>query len=256
MIAATGVLHHPRYPDIEGLDTFTGAMFHSARWDHDVPTRRRAGRHHRHRLDRGADRRRRSSTGSRSSRCSSARRSGSCRRRTRRTPTRRRRRSATTRRRMRDAARRTSRRCSAIFANAVVDSDSPEIKMIEQACLDNLENNVRDPELRERLRPEYRAACKRLIISPDFYDAIQQPNAELVTEAIERSRARGRAHRRTARCTSSTCSCSRPASRPTRSCGRWTSSAATASTLDEAWDRRARARTCRSRSPSSRTSSC
>ena len=58
--------------------------------------------------------------------------------------------------------------------------------MIEDACLANLENNVHDPELRERLRPDYRAACKRLIISPDFYDAIQRPNAELVTEAIER----------------------------------------------------------------------
>ena len=58
--------------------------------------------------------------------------------------------------------------------------------MIEQACLANLEDNVLDPELRERLRPEYRAACKRLIISPDFYDAIQTPNAELVTEGIER----------------------------------------------------------------------
>jgi cation diffusion facilitator CzcD-associated flavoprotein CzcO len=45
---------------------------------------------------------------------------------------------------------------------------------------------VRDPELRERLRPNYRAACKRLVISPNFYEAIQAPNAELVTEAIER----------------------------------------------------------------------
>jgi len=58
--------------------------------------------------------------------------------------------------------------------------------MIEDACLANLEDNVRDAELRERLRPTYRAACKRLIISPNFYDAIQQPNAELVTEHIER----------------------------------------------------------------------
>jgi cation diffusion facilitator CzcD-associated flavoprotein CzcO len=58
--------------------------------------------------------------------------------------------------------------------------------MIEDACRANLEDNVRDPELREALRPTYRAACKRLIISPDFYDAIQQPNAELVTEHIER----------------------------------------------------------------------
>src|SRR5262245_13806848 len=37
VIAATGVLHHPRIPEIDGMDTFEGALFHSARWDHDVP---------------------------------------------------------------------------------------------------------------------------------------------------------------------------------------------------------------------------
>jgi cation diffusion facilitator CzcD-associated flavoprotein CzcO len=73
-----------------------------------------------------------------------------------------------------------------LFANAIIDADSAEIAFIENACLTNLEQNVHDPELRERLRPEYRAACKRLIISPNFYDAIQRPNAELVTEVIER----------------------------------------------------------------------
>src|SRR5204863_4321858 len=73
-----------------------------------------------------------------------------------------------------------------VFANAVVDVDSAEIKLIADACLQNLEENVHDPELRERLRPDYQAACKRLIISPNFYDAIQRPNAELVTDAIER----------------------------------------------------------------------
>src|SRR5205807_7615992 len=36
VIAATGVLHHPRYPDIDGLDDFAGAVFHSARWVHTV----------------------------------------------------------------------------------------------------------------------------------------------------------------------------------------------------------------------------
>lgn len=35
-VGATGVLHRPRYPDIDGLDTFEGSVFHSARWDHDV----------------------------------------------------------------------------------------------------------------------------------------------------------------------------------------------------------------------------
>ena len=36
VIAATGVLHHPSYPDLPGLDTFAGPTFHSARWDHAV----------------------------------------------------------------------------------------------------------------------------------------------------------------------------------------------------------------------------
>ena len=63
-------------------------------------------------------------------------------------------------------------------------SGSEVVKAIHDACEANLENSVKDPELRERLRPDYRAACKRLILSEDFYDAIQRPNAKLVTERI------------------------------------------------------------------------
>jgi cation diffusion facilitator CzcD-associated flavoprotein CzcO len=59
------------------------------------------------------------------------------------------------------------------------------------ACTANLENSVRDPVLREKLRPRYRAACKRLILSPDFYQAIQRPNTHLVTEGIERVEEKG-----------------------------------------------------------------
>ncbi|GAA2910849.1 NAD(P)/FAD-dependent oxidoreductase [Streptomyces thioluteus] len=36
VIVATGPWHHPRYPDIPGLDAFPGPVFHSARWNHDV----------------------------------------------------------------------------------------------------------------------------------------------------------------------------------------------------------------------------
>jgi len=73
----------------------------------------------------------------------------------------------------------------------VVDASSPQMKLLEDVCRANLETSVRDPVLREKLRPSYRAACKRLVISPDFYQAIQRPNAELVTEGIERVEARG-----------------------------------------------------------------
>lgn len=43
-----------------------------------------------------------------------------------------------------------------------------------------------DPVLREQLRPSYRAACKRLVMSADFNDAVQLPNSRLVTDPIRR----------------------------------------------------------------------
>ena len=36
LITGTGSLSAPRLPDIEGIDTFAGALFHSACWDHSV----------------------------------------------------------------------------------------------------------------------------------------------------------------------------------------------------------------------------
>ena len=34
LVVATGPLSEPSIPDIPGLDTFAGTVFHSARWDH------------------------------------------------------------------------------------------------------------------------------------------------------------------------------------------------------------------------------
>ena len=36
VVSAVGILNHPKYPDWPGLESFAGAKFHSARWDHDV----------------------------------------------------------------------------------------------------------------------------------------------------------------------------------------------------------------------------
>ncbi|WP_082993233.1 NAD(P)/FAD-dependent oxidoreductase [Mycobacterium sp. 1245111.1] len=35
LVAATGALSTPKLPDVPGLNTFTGAVFHSATWNHD-----------------------------------------------------------------------------------------------------------------------------------------------------------------------------------------------------------------------------
>jgi cation diffusion facilitator CzcD-associated flavoprotein CzcO len=36
-VCATGFLHQPKFPDIPGRESFAGPSFHSARWDHGVP---------------------------------------------------------------------------------------------------------------------------------------------------------------------------------------------------------------------------
>ena len=37
LISSVGQLNRPHVPEIPGLDRFRGPLFHSARWDHDVP---------------------------------------------------------------------------------------------------------------------------------------------------------------------------------------------------------------------------
>jgi len=185
IIAATGVLHHPAYPDIEGLDRFEGSLFHSARWDHDEPLEgKRVGI---------------IGTGSSAIQIVGAVvdrvRSLTLFQRTAQwiTPMENLPYSEEQKQEFRshpeamEAVRaEVSHAFTEGFANVLVDAESPVIQAIHDGCVANLEDNVADPELRERLRPDYRATCKRLVLSEDFYDAIQRPNARLVTEAIER----------------------------------------------------------------------
>jgi len=49
-----------------------------------------------------------------------------------------------------------------------------------------LREQVRDRELRAKLTPDYAFGCKRVLISNDYYPALQRPNVEVVTEGIER----------------------------------------------------------------------
>jgi cation diffusion facilitator CzcD-associated flavoprotein CzcO len=189
VIAATGVLHHPKYPEIAGLDSFQGACFHSARWDHSVPLDgRRVGV-----VGTGStavqitsavvDRVAKFSLFQRTAQWIAPQEnpaySEAEQEAFRRDPV---------------ALRQLRNEMSVafgMFSTAVVDASSPQMKLLEDVCRANLETNVTDPVLREKLRPNYRAACKRLVVSPDFYQAIQRPNAELVTEGIERVEPRG-----------------------------------------------------------------
>ncbi len=64
------------------------------------------------------------------------------------------------------------------------------LKRREAAVLKFIERSVPDPVLRAKVTPHYRAGCKRILISDDYYPAIQRPNVELVTEGIAEIRER------------------------------------------------------------------
>lgn len=184
VIAATGVLHHPNIPHFEGIETFRGAAFHSARWNHDVELKgKRIGV---------------IGTGSTAAQLTSAlvpvaeqfdlfQRTAQWVMPRDNTPY-----TEEDKARFRadpaaleELVQELRSKTLEGYANAVIDADSPELAVIEKLCQESLET-VRDPELRRRLTPDYRATCKRLVISSTFYEAIQQPNAELVTSAIKR----------------------------------------------------------------------
>jgi len=189
VIAATGFLHRPVMPDIEGLDSFEGGSFHTARWNHAVPLEdKRVGI---------------IGTGSTSTQIVPAIvdkvKSLSLFMRTpqwimplpntiyseaekqlyRDQPD-----------MLRQHYEHWAQRFNETFARAVLGDDA-ELDRIEKMCRDNLEENVHDPVLRERLRPNYRAACKRIIMSDEFYPAMQRSNAHLVTDGIERIEPKG-----------------------------------------------------------------
>ncbi len=185
VISATGVLHHPRTPEIEGLDRFAGHVFHSARWDDNAPLDgQRVGI-----VGNG-------STGvqivtalaKRTSHLSLFQRtaqwilpqenpvySEADKENFRSHPD-----------VLEHLYTEFNKSFITNFSHAVVDAESDAIKMVEEGCRAHLEEKVADPELRQRLTPNYRAGCKRLIVAGGFYEALGQPHVELVTEAIER----------------------------------------------------------------------
>ena len=68
---------------------------------------------------------------------------------------------------------------------------SPLSSVVESVARAHLHRQVPDRWLRRQLTPDYRIGCKRVLISNDWYPALQQPNAKLVTWPIVRLREEG-----------------------------------------------------------------
>ncbi len=187
LISATGALHHPRTPPIAGLDDFGGDAFHSARWDHSVPL---AGR----RIAVIGN----GSTGVQLI-CGLAGAAGRLLlfQRTAqwivRMPNPQYSRFAgITYQRIPWLDRFAYRAYSVFFETFAGGLTKPGLrrKMMGALCRASL-RQVRDPELRRALSPQYQPMCKRLVISGGFYRAIQRDDVELVTAGIDHIERRG-----------------------------------------------------------------
>src|SRR5262249_32015270 len=62
--------------------------------------------------------------------------------------------------------------------------NEPFRKKMEGIAQRHLRRQIKNPKLREALTPSYALGCKRVLVSDDFYPALNRPNVELVTERI------------------------------------------------------------------------
>jgi cation diffusion facilitator CzcD-associated flavoprotein CzcO len=183
LITATGILRVPRYPDIAGLDTFGGPVFHSSRWDHSVPlSDKRIGL---------------IGTGSSGVQIT-AELGGNVRHLSvfQRTaqwifPWPNPRYSVLTR----SALRRWPRLSTlpyqfwgmfvlTLFGRAPVQPGWQR-SVFRTLCRWNLRLSVRDAAVRRKLTPPYEPMCKRQIFAARFYRAVQNRSVDVVSEAID-----------------------------------------------------------------------
>ena len=59
-------------------------------------------------------------------------------------------------------------------------------RLVRNMFRKHVRHQVRDAELRAKLTPTFPIGCKRILISDDYFPAIQRDNVELVTTGIER----------------------------------------------------------------------
>ncbi len=180
---ATGFLHHPRWPDIPGLDSFAGDKCHSARFDHSIALDgRRVGV-----IGNG-------STGvqittelaGRASHLTSFQRSpqwifpgpnvripGPLRRLIASSP------------RVGEWFSQATQWSGEMLLGRAARHDGWQRKLLGWGARWYL-GTIKDPDLRRRLTPDDEPLCKRPVISTKFYGAIQRPDVDVITDRIER----------------------------------------------------------------------
>lgn len=184
LVAATGVLHHPFTPDIPGLDTFAGDVVHTARWNDGVVT----------------DGRRIAviGTGSTGVQVVSALQPEAARishlvrspQWVMWAPMRLRQPAAVSRLLQRLPGFHRKLYSVLLWGSGILADiatrPSWRRRLVQAYARWSLRTQVRSPDLRERLTPDYQPLCKRQVVSSSYYRAIRANNAELITASIER----------------------------------------------------------------------
>ncbi|MEU0115553.1 NAD(P)/FAD-dependent oxidoreductase [Streptomyces bobili] len=185
VVSATGPLSDPRIPEIPGLESFPGKVFHSARWDHDydltgkrvamvgtgasaiqiVPAIQpkvagltlfqRTPPWVMPRVDRAI--------------------SGAERWLHKQVPS-----TAQARRGLLWAIRELQVQAFTKHPN--------ELGFVERLAKANMARAVKDPALRAKLTPDYRIGCKRILLSSEYYPALTRPNVDVVASGLSEIR--------------------------------------------------------------------
>jgi cation diffusion facilitator CzcD-associated flavoprotein CzcO len=181
LVTAVGQLSRPSIPPIPGVDTFAGPAFHSAEWDHDVDLKGKRIAV----LGTGASAIQfvpgiqpdagRVTVFQRSAPYVAAKPdreyTSTHNKLFRRFP------------RTQAFGRRLTWVVTEQFNKALIDN-TPLKKAVELSWRAQLRRQVRDPQLRKKLVPDYPFGCKRVLFSNDWYPTLAQPNVDVVTEAV------------------------------------------------------------------------
>ncbi|MFJ1678446.1 flavin-containing monooxygenase [Streptomyces sp. NPDC088251] len=181
VVSATGPLSDPRTPDIPGLDSFPGKVFHSARWDHDYDlTGKRVAM-----IGTGASAIQivpaiQPKTG----RLTLFQRtppwvmprmdrriSGAERWLHRTLPI-----TGTARRGLLWGIRE--------LQVSAFTKRPDELGLVEKIAKSSMARSIKDPALRAKLTPSYRIGCKRILLSNAYYPALAQPNVDVVASGL------------------------------------------------------------------------
>lgn len=185
LISASGILHHPAYPDIPGLDSFKGKVFHTAQWDHEVEiasgkrvgvigTGSTAAQAIPELINTGAE----VSVFQRTAQwiipLGDIVVSEKMKARLYRHPW------------MVRLFRAYGRFLAEQLLTKAVIGRKIQRGIMNAVVSLNLKLSVRNAALRKKLTPNYSPGCKRIIFNKTFYRGIQQDNAHLVTEGIDK----------------------------------------------------------------------